>query len=397
MGADASKPGESIFNRPTLQREGAALKTAASPKASSVLGKTKTGFAAPGISRTSKTPPPPPVAAGRRSVPPPIPKRPSAAPGLISAAANQLPGGVHSIGDFGMGSAKNLFAERSVVPTAAHPAPMREWVISETPPLVSEAISLEKAAEEDELRAVSGSGSLMMHLRDFATDKRKRKFVGLAMGILLISGVSIALFAVDDGENAAPPEAAADTVALKAASGLQAQEPAAVAETSVKETAVAAVNLAETPVGPTETQPAKENTVTVKENSAAAPARDAQEKAVPMSQTKESPLEGSVQAGKAYQAMFGEEVPEKLPVTLSRDAVQAGMNRVANRVKTCSNKENRPIVMSVTIAQSGNVIDAAATGSFAGTDLGACVARIVRTATFPAAQQDMTVKYPFHF
>jgi hypothetical protein len=86
-----------------------------------------------------------------------------------------------------------------------------------------------------------------------------------------------------------------------------------------------------------------------------------------------------------------------LPITLSREAVQAGMNSVAERLKKCPNKETRPIVMSVTISKDGKVTDAVATGTFAGTDLGECVAGIVRTATFPRAQKTMTVKYPFHF
>jgi hypothetical protein len=96
-----------------------------------------------------------------------------------------------------------------------------------------------------------------------------------------------------------------------------------------------------------------------------------------------------------YKALFGSE-PGETPIRLSRDAVQAGMRRVAKRVKKCAKKETRPIVISVTIGKNGRVTNAAASGSFAGTDIGECAARVVRTAKFPLAKQAITLKYPFH-
>ena len=113
------------------------------------------------------------------------------------------------------------------------------------------------------------------------------------------------------------------------------------------------------------------------------------------SQTRSASVGGG-DANTAAKPLFGGDEPAHIPVTLSRSAIQQGMNRVANRVKKCGKKETRPVVMSVTIGKNGNVKNVVATGSFAGTDIGSCVARIVRNATFPKAQRDMTVKYPFH-
>ena len=86
----------------------------------------------------------------------------------------------------------------------------------------------------------------------------------------------------------------------------------------------------------------------------------------------------------------------KLPVGLSREVVQQGMNKVAKQARRCSKKEDRPVYVSVTISKTGKVVKAVPTGIFAGTEVGNCVAEVARTASFPRSLKQTTVKYPFH-
>jgi hypothetical protein len=69
---------------------------------------------------------------------------------------------------------------------------------------------------------------------------------------------------------------------------------------------------------------------------------------------------------------------------------------IAKRARRCSSKEKRPVFVAVTIAKNGTVSSAVATGSFAGTEVGNCVAEAARTASFPPSMRKTTIKYPFH-
>ena len=80
---------------------------------------------------------------------------------------------------------------------------------------------------------------------------------------------------------------------------------------------------------------------------------------------------------------------------LSRTDVQNGMQRVAGGVERCRQGEGGTITLSVQIDTSGRVTSASPIGPFAGTPVGACAARAVRRARFPASKQTLTVKYPF--
>ena len=71
------------------------------------------------------------------------------------------------------------------------------------------------------------------------------------------------------------------------------------------------------------------------------------------------------------------------------------MNSVAGRVKRCSQGRSGTVVMKVVIGKTGRVQSANATGPFAGSPVGSCAARAVRSARFPKTQQNLTVKYPF--
>jgi hypothetical protein len=80
---------------------------------------------------------------------------------------------------------------------------------------------------------------------------------------------------------------------------------------------------------------------------------------------------------------------------LSRLDIQRGMNRVSAEVKKCGNGSAMSVVVAVSILRTGKVSNAVATGSFAGSDTGRCVAKAVRDARFPRASRDITVKYTF--
>lgn len=81
--------------------------------------------------------------------------------------------------------------------------------------------------------------------------------------------------------------------------------------------------------------------------------------------------------------------------SLDRMDVQAGMNSVAAMVKQCGQGEQGTVTLQVVISPTGRVATAEPTGSFAGTPVGACAARAVRTAKFPASKNSLSVRYPF--
>jgi membrane protein involved in colicin uptake len=82
---------------------------------------------------------------------------------------------------------------------------------------------------------------------------------------------------------------------------------------------------------------------------------------------------------------------------LSRSDVQKGMNSVARRVKNCGQGKSGTITLKVVIGSSGRVVSATPTGAFAGTPIGSCAVRAVKSARFPKAASSLTVKYPFKF
>ncbi len=80
---------------------------------------------------------------------------------------------------------------------------------------------------------------------------------------------------------------------------------------------------------------------------------------------------------------------------LSRSDVQKGMNSVARRVKNCGQGKSGTITLKVVIGSSGRVVSATPTGAFAGTPIGSCAVRAVKSARFPRTSSSLTVKYPF--
>jgi hypothetical protein len=87
-----------------------------------------------------------------------------------------------------------------------------------------------------------------------------------------------------------------------------------------------------------------------------------------------------------------------LPETPPRDAIAAALTRLKPRVQACYEKERQSGIVNVevTIARSGRVSAASATGKFAGSATGACVATAVKSASFPRFRAaSLKVDYPF--
>jgi outer membrane biosynthesis protein TonB len=81
--------------------------------------------------------------------------------------------------------------------------------------------------------------------------------------------------------------------------------------------------------------------------------------------------------------------------SLDRMDVQNGMSSVAAAVKQCGQGEQGTVTLQIVIGPTGRVTSAEPTGTFAGTPVGACAARAVRTARFPATKSSLSVRYPF--
>jgi TonB family protein len=85
-----------------------------------------------------------------------------------------------------------------------------------------------------------------------------------------------------------------------------------------------------------------------------------------------------------------------LPDTLGRGDVQTGMNAVAGAVSKCAQGQSGSVTVRVVIGNAGRVQDAQTVGPLAGTPVGQCAARAVRTARFPKFKNpSLTVTYPF--
>jgi hypothetical protein len=69
--------------------------------------------------------------------------------------------------------------------------------------------------------------------------------------------------------------------------------------------------------------------------------------------------------------------------SLSADDIERGMTAVAGKAQACFAGTQGPASLRLTVAPTGRVVTATATGPFAGTAVGACVERAARDATFP--------------
>lgn len=99
--------------------------------------------------------------------------------------------------------------------------------------------------------------------------------------------------------------------------------------------------------------------------------------------------------GKKRQVKVAAPVVEKK--TLSRKEIITGMRGVASRVQGCYNQHKQAgLVMIQVRVTGGGAVSATATGNFAGTPTGQCVAAAVKLARFPKfSGAPMSFPYPF--
>lgn len=82
----------------------------------------------------------------------------------------------------------------------------------------------------------------------------------------------------------------------------------------------------------------------------------------------------------------------------SRAEVTRALRAIQPAVSGCANGRTGVVTVNITVASSGRVRNAVVQGEFAGTRQGSCVARAVRSARFPAFEQDsFSIRYPFRF
>jgi hypothetical protein len=87
---------------------------------------------------------------------------------------------------------------------------------------------------------------------------------------------------------------------------------------------------------------------------------------------------------------------EQLPQQPSRDEIKRALDATRPALETCIGSAHGTTFANVTIAGSGRVIHSSIEGAFAGTPQGSCMARALRSATFPRfSTARMTVRFPF--
>ncbi|MDQ3037189.1 MAG: hypothetical protein M3Y87_32650, partial [Myxococcota bacterium] len=77
-------------------------------------------------------------------------------------------------------------------------------------------------------------------------------------------------------------------------------------------------------------------------------------------------------------------------------AVLAAVQAIEPAVRACAESEHGVATVRIVVAGSGRVTTATVSGRFAGTPVGSCVARAVRTGRFPQFSGDrFELTYPF--
>jgi len=113
----------------------------------------------------------------------------------------------------------------------------------------------------------------------------------------------------------------------------------------------------------------------------------------PHERTLEELLEAPLCCGHATTTHATTAPVPALPATPSRDDVMSAMRAVS--VAECG-PEHGIANVRITVASTGRVSGAVVSGPLAGTAAGSCVARAVRSATFPRfAQSSFVLSYPF--
>jgi len=100
-------------------------------------------------------------------------------------------------------------------------------------------------------------------------------------------------------------------------------------------------------------------------------------------------------ASVTHTALTRDPVAE-LPAQPTRDQVKQSLQQIEPAVLACSAGAHGMVFANVTVASSGRVSHGTIEGAFAGTPQGSCMARALRTASFPEfSAQSFSVKYPF--
>jgi hypothetical protein len=136
----------------------------------------------------------------------------------------------------------------------------------------------------------------------------------------------------------------------------------------------------------------------------AAPAAEAQPESTQPTAAAETTDTQPVEVTEAPAAAVSEPAevvaPEApaLPESLTRDQVRAGLDALRSKVLSCANGTYGRVLADVTISAPGRVSNAVIEGTFAGTNSGSCMARVLRGAQFPGfSGADISVRYPFSF
>ncbi|HEX7477960.1 MAG TPA: hypothetical protein VF331_09150 [Polyangiales bacterium] len=94
-------------------------------------------------------------------------------------------------------------------------------------------------------------------------------------------------------------------------------------------------------------------------------------------------------------AVAAAEPAEVLPVAPTRDEIKAGFDGVRGEIEACAAGGHGTTVAKVSISGAGRVSYATIEGAFQGTPQGSCMARVLRSASFPRfSQLSLKVSYP---
>lgn len=107
---------------------------------------------------------------------------------------------------------------------------------------------------------------------------------------------------------------------------------------------------------------------------------------------------GGAKSNKDIEADKPAEPKVAAKTELTKSEIQSGMREIRGRVGACHDKfkESGNVMVKVEISPNGSVTSAKATGKFANTETGLCVAQAVEKATFPAWEgKPKRFSYPF--
>jgi hypothetical protein len=117
------------------------------------------------------------------------------------------------------------------------------------------------------------------------------------------------------------------------------------------------------------------------------------ERAVPAeSQPAPAAISGENETDDAMQSAPAADLPE----ALTREQVQTGLEQLRGKLAACAGDAHGTTYANITIAGTGRVSYSTIEGAFAGTPAGSCMARTLRSGSFPKfGGEPLKVRYPF--